>query len=553
MNLTEHRCNVKTENSYLCTLKTLSIPVSTRLTLNMADNRAASNVQESTNATNNKRIARNTLLLYVRMLFIMAVSLYTSRVVLATLGEVDYGVYNVVGGVVVMFNMISVPLSIAVTRFLTFELGRGNVGKLQRVFSTSISIQLIISAVIVLLAETLGVWFLNTKMNIPSDRMWAANCVLQFSVITFIVNLLSVPYNAMIIANERMNIYAYISIVEVSLKLLVVYLLIISPWDKLAFYSVLLFLVALAVQMAYVIYCKRHFKECRWSRHLDRQLLKDMLGFSGWNFIGATSGICRDQGVNIVLNIFCGPIVNAARGIAMQVSNAVNAFVQNFMVALNPQITKSYATGDREYMLSLIFRGSRFSYYLLMVISMPIILNASWILHLWLSEVPEYTEIFVILILICALCDSISQPLIAAMFATGEVRNYQIVVGGIQILNLPVAYLLMKLDFPPQSTLVAALALAICCLLARLVMLRGMIGLSIRSFFVKVIVKALSVTILAGCAPIALAFIMDSSFKTFMVTSTASLICSTFTILYVGCTSGERQFIINQLRLKLHI
>lgn len=553
MILTEHRCNVKTENSYLCTLKTLSIPVSTRLTLNMADNRAASNVQESTNATNNKRIARNTLLLYVRMLFIMAVSLYTSRVVLATLGEVDFGIYNVVGGVVVMFSMISSPLSTAITRFLTFEMGRGHIQQLRRVFSTSINIQIFISILLILLVESIGVWFLNNRMNIPSERMWAANWVLQCSVATFVINLLSVPYNAMIIANERMNIYAYISIVEVSLKLLVVYLLIVSPWDKLAFYASLLAVVALVVQISYVIYCRRNFNACRWNIHIDRVLMKEMLGFSGWNFIGTASGICREYGVNIVINIFCGPIVNAARGIATQVNSAITSFVQNFMVALNPQITKSYAMGDREYMFSLLFRGSRFSYYLLMFLSLPVIVNTSWILHLWLEEVPDYTSIFLQLILIFAMSESISTPLITAMLATGNIRNYQIFVGGLQLLNLPGSYLLLYLGFPPQSTILFAIIMSICCLIGRLVMLRNMIDLPVREFCKKVLCKVLVVSLLSSFAPVILGVMMEPSFVTFLITSSVSVICSLFAIMCVGCTSSERAFIITQIRKKLHI
>ena len=553
MILTEHRCNVKTENSYLCTLKTLSIPVSTRLTLNMADNRAASNVQESTNATNNKRIARNTLLLYVRMLFIMAVSLYTSRVVLATLGEVDFGVYNVVGGVVVMFTMISAPLTTAVTRFLNFELGRGHLEQLQKVFSTSVNIQLIISVVIFLLAETIGVWFLNTKMNIPAERMWAANWVLQCSIATFVINLLSVPYNATIIAHERMNIYAYISILEVSLKLLVVYLLVISPWDKLAAYAVLLTVVALGVQMTYAIYCRRNFQECRWARHIDRPMMKEMLGFSGWNFIGAASGICRDQGVNIVLNIFCGPIVNAARGIAVQVNTAINSFVQNFMVALNPQITKSYATGEYEYMFSLLFRGARFSFYLLLFLSLPVLANTSWILHFWLEDVPDYTVIFVQLILVFAMCESVSTPLITAMLATGNIRNYQLLVGGLQLLNLPGSYVLLRMGMLPQSTLIFAIVVSVSCLIARLWMLRGMIGLPVKGFCIQVLGNVVLVCLLSAAIPVVLSFCMQPSFITFIVTSLVSMACCVWVILYVGCQQSERGFIINQIRKRLHI
>ena len=552
MILTEHRYNVKTENSYLCTLKTLTIPVSTRLTLNMADNRAASNVQESTNATNNKRIARNTLLLYVRMLFIMAVSLYTSRVVLATLGEVDFGIFSVVGGIVVMFSMISAPLSSSVTRFLNIELGKGNISRLNSVFSTSVNIQLIISFVIVILAETLGLWFLNSKMNIPSERMWAANWVFQFAIITFVINLLSIPYNATIIAHERMGIYAYISVFEAALKLGIVYLVLISSWHRLVLYAALLALVALGVQFTYAIYCHRHFQECRWTGKVDKGMLNDMLGFSGWNFVGATASICRDQGVNIVLNVFCGPVVNAARGIAVQVNTAINSFVQNFMVALNPQITKSYATGDKEYMFSLLFRGSRFSYYLLLFLSLPVIINADWILHFWLSEVPEFTVIFVQLILIFAMCESISNPLITAMLATGHIRNYQLLVGGLNLLNLPVSYILMKYGFAPQYTLIVAIVMSICCLVARLLMLRGMIGLSIREFCMKVIVNITMVTVLAACGPLAIYVSMGNSFVSLVVTSVASMSCSVFAILYVGCSPTERGFIINQIKKKLH-
>lgn len=553
MILTEHRCNVKTENSYLCSLKTLSSPVSTRLTLNMADNRAASNVQESTNATNNQRIARNTLLLYVRMLFIMAVSLYTSRVVLATLGEVDFGIYNVVGGVVVMFSMISAPLSSSVTRFLNIELGRGNISRLCRVFSTSINIQLIISFVIVVLAETVGLWFLNSKMNIPHERMLVANWVFQFAIVTFVINLLSIPYNATIIAHEKMGIYAYISVLEAALKLGIVYLVMMSSWNRLVWYAGLLAFVAFVVQLTYAIYCRRHFNECRWLAKFDRGLLKDMLGFSGWNFVGATASICRDQGVNIVLNLFCGPVVNAARGIAVQVNTAINSFVQNFMVALNPQITKSYAIGEKEYMFSLLYRGSRFSYYLLLFLSLPVVINADWILHFWLTEVPEYTIIFVRLILIFAMCESISNPLITAMLATGNIRNYQLVVGGLNLLNLPLSYLLMKHGFAPQSTLVVAIIMSICCLAARLWMLRGMIGLPLRDFCVKVMINILLVTALSACVPVVISLMMPNSLTALLVTSFVSVVCSVLAILFSGCSSTEREFIVNQIKKKIHI
>ena len=340
---------------------------------------------------NNKRIAKNTFLLYFRMLFTMMVSLYTSRVVLATLGVEDFGIYNVVGGVVTMFAIISTSLSSAISRFITIELGKGDLRRLKTVFSTAVVIQFLMALVVVILAELIGVWFLNNKMNIPEVRMNAANWVLQFSIFTFGVNLICIPFNALIIAHERMSAFAYVSILEVSLKLLIVYLLVLMSVDKLIVYGALLLVVAIVITFAYFIYCRRHFKECKCFCRIDRFLLKRMLSFSGWNFIGASSAILRDQGVNIAINLFCGPTVNAARGMAVQVNHAINSFAQNFMTALNPQITKSFAVGDSKYMFTLIFQGARLSFYMLLFLSLPVLMSTEYILSIWLKIVPDYT------------------------------------------------------------------------------------------------------------------------------------------------------------------
>ena len=333
-------------------------------------------------SANNKRIAKNTLLLYFRMLFMMAVSLYTSRVVLNALGVEDFGIYNVVGGVVAMFSMLSGSLSAAITRFITYELGKGNQENLKKIFSSSVTIQIGLAILIIVVAEAIGVWFLNMKMNIPDVRITAANWVFQFSILTFAVNLISVPYNASIIAHERMSAFAYISILEAIGKLAIVFLIVISPMDKLIFYAILMCAVALIVRLAYGVYCKRHFEECTYHFIFDRDLLKHMFGFAGWNFIGATSAVLRDQGGNVVINLFCGPAANAARGIAFQVNNAISGFVTNFMTALNPQITKSYAAGDRKYMMTLIFQGARLSFYMLLLLSLPVLINTHYILSL---------------------------------------------------------------------------------------------------------------------------------------------------------------------------
>jgi len=498
-------------------------------------------------SANNKRIAKNTLLLYFRMLFMMAVSLYTSRVVLNALGVEDFGIYNVVGGVVAMFSMLSGSLSAAITRFITYELGTGNRENLKKIFSSAVTIQIGLAVLIILLAEAVGVWFLNVKMNIPDIRMAAANWVFQFSILTFAINLISVPYNASIIAHERMSAFAYISILEAVGKLAIAYLIIVSPMDRLVFYAILMCAVALIVRLAYGIYCKKHFEECTYHFIFDRDLLKRMFGFAGWNFIGAISSVLRDQGGNVVINLFCGPAANAARGIAFQVNNAISGFVTNFMTALNPQITKSYAAGDRDYMMTLIFQGARLSFYMLLLLSLPMLVNTHYILGLWLKIVPNHAVLFVQLVLVFAMSESISQPLITAMLATGRIRNYQIVVGGLQMMNLPVSYILLRMGMFPEVVIVVAIVISQCCLVARLVMLRGMIGLSVKKYMKKVYINVLTVTVMAAIIPFLLTIKLEESFLNFVLLCLTSFICTGITIYYAGCTKAERQFLLNKL------
>ena len=488
----------------------------------------------SQTSDNNKRIAKNTLLLYFRMLFMMVVSLYTSRVILNALGVEDFGIYNVVGGVVAMFTVISGSLSAAISRFITYELGRGNQSKLNRIFSASVTIQLLLSLIIVVLIESVGVWFLNTKMTIPMERMTAANWVLQFSIITFVINLISVPYNAAIIAHEKMSAFAYISILEAVGKLTIAFLIVWSPIDKLIYYAILMCLVAIIVRFAYGHYCTKHFEECNYHFHWDKELLKNMFGFAGWNFIGASSAVLRDAGGNIVLNMFFGPSVNAARGIANQVNSAITGFVQNFMTALNPQITKSYASGDRDYMLLLL--------------SLPVLINTHYILVIWLKLVPEHAVLFVQLILIFAMCESISNPLVTAMLATGKIRNYQIVVGGLQMLNLPISYICLRLGCIPESVLIVAIVISQSCLVARLYMLRSMIGLSSIQYMKKVYFNIIVVALLAIAVPGLFSKYMEESFLSFVILSFAAIVCTIIVEFYVGCNSKEREFVIDKVK-----
>lgn len=497
---------------------------------------------------NNKRIAKNTLLLYCRMLFLMAVSLYTSRVVLNALGVEDFGIYNVVGGIVAMFTVLSGSLSAAISRFITYELGKGNSSNLNRIFSSAVTIQLGLAGIIILLAETIGLWFLNVKMNIPEMRMEAANWVYQFSIITFSINLISVPYNASIIAHEKMSAFAYISILEAIGKLTIAYLIVISPMDKLIFYSILMCVVALIVRFTYGNYCKKHFSECIYHFIWDKQLLKQMFGFAGWNFIGATSAVLRDQGGNVIINLFCGPTVNAARAVAFQVNTAIHGFVSNFMTALNPQITKSYAANEHNYMMTLIYQGARLSFYMLLILSLPVIVNTHYILTLWLKIVPEHTVLFVQLILIFGMSEALSQPLITAMLATGKIRNYQIIVGGLQMMNLPVSYILLRNGIFPEIVIIVAILFSQCCLITRLLMLHYMIKLSIKKYIMKVYINVFAVALISSIIPIILKYNMTESLLNFTTITILSILYTGVVIYFIGCTNDERSFLNNKLK-----
>lgn len=447
------------------------------------------------NVHRGRQIARNTLMLYVRMLVLMLVGLYTSRVVLEALGETDFGVYNVVGGVVAMFTIISGSLNSAVSRFITFEMGKGSDAQLNKVYSTAVTIQIILAAIVIILAEPIGIWFINNEMTISPDRIPAAEWVLHFSLLAFVVNLMSVPQMASITAHERMSAYAYIGILDGLLRLGTALLIAYSSGDRLVEYAALMAVTVIIVRVAYGIYCRRHFPECRYRPVFDRPLIRGMFAFAGWNFVGVTSGVLRDQGGNILVNIFSGPAVNAARGVAVQLNGAVQSFVTNFMTAVNPQITKSYASGEYGYMFSLVRRSSRMSFYLLLMLVLPLLLNTDAVLGLWLKDVPAHTTIFVQLFLIFALSESLSNPMITAMLATGRIRNYQLVVGGLQLLNIPVSYICLKMGAAPEVTVIVAIALSQICLWARLFMLGRATGFPVGVFVTEVYAKCLFVVL----------------------------------------------------------
>ena len=502
---------------------------------------------EAGNSHKGRIIAKNTLMLYVRMIFLFLVGFYTSRVVLDSLGENDYGIYGVVGGVVAMFSIISGALNSAVSRFITFEMGKGEKADLNKVYSTSVLIQIVLAFIIVVICEPVGIWFIRNEMTIAPDRITAALWVLQFSLLSFVVNLMSVPQMASITAHEKMSAYAYIGILDGLLRLAVALLIVHSPTDRLVWYSGLMAVAVMIVRMAYGIYCRRHFPECRFRLIFKKHLVKEMFSFAGWNFIGVTSGVLRDQGGNILVNIFFTTAMNAARGVAVQLNGAVQGFVTNFMTAVNPQITKSYASGERDYMLSLVKKSSRMAFFLLFIIALPMLFNTEYLLEIWLKDVPDQSAAFVRLFLIFALSESLSSPLITAQLATGNIRNYQIIVGGLQLFNLPVSYVFLKYGAPAQATVAVSIVMSQICLVARLMLLRKMVGLSPKEFFSQVYIKVLAVSAAAVIIPMLLAGVMPEGLAGFCLSVLLCVACAGISILFVGCTRSERKEMVSMI------
>jgi O-antigen/teichoic acid export membrane protein len=497
---------------------------------------------------NNKRIAKNTAMLYFRMLLTMAVSLYTSRIVLNTLGVEDFGIYNVVGGFVTMFGFLNSAMASATQRFLAFEIGKGDKIQLRNVFSMSVNIHFLIAFLILILAETIGLYFVNTQLTIPPERMVAARWVYQFSILTLMVNMISVPYNAIIIAHERMNVFAWVSIAEVSLKLLIVFMLQWFGFDKLKLYAILMFIVALLIRLIYGVYCGKKFKESEFRFYWDKPLFKTLINYAGWNLWGNAAVVIMDQGVNILLNIFFGPVVNAARGIAYQVKSAVNQFVQNFQMAMNPQIIKSYAAGDLKYMHQLIFQGAKYSFFLLFTLSLPIMLETEIILKLWLKTVPDYTVIFTRLVLINVLLDCISGPLMTAAQASGKIKLYQGVVGGLLILNLPVSYIFLKLGYSPEITLYVSIGISTIALIARLKIISPLVKLDTFIYLKKVVLKILSVSLVSMIIPTLIKSFLHEGFARLLIIGFSSLVVVGATIYFVGLGKNEQNFLTNKLK-----
>ena len=444
--------------------------------------------------SDNRRIAKNTIALYVRMIIVMLVGLYTSRVVLNTLGVEDYGIYAVVGGPIALFGFLNVAMTASTQRYLNFELGKNNTERLKYVFMTATYVHAIISVVIFLLAETVGLWLLMNKMIIPPERMTATIAAYQISVIGTVIGILCSPYNAAIIAHEKMNAFAYISILDVSLNLIVVYVIQLVSVDKLVLYAALLLVVRLLIRFIYGRYCKRHFEETVYRKLWDKGLMKEMTSFAFWNLWGNMAAVFYGQGINVLLNMFFGPRVNAARSIATTVLGQTTQFAGGFQTAVNPQITKLFAQGELSQMHTLLFRSCKFSFFLILLIALPVFVEAPLLLKLWLKIVPDYTIVFLRISMVIALIDSMARPLMTAAAATGRVKLYQSVIGGILLFIVVVAYIVLKMGGNPTSVYIVQLTLISIAFVVRLFILRPMISLSIGSYLWKVVVVCFGVT-----------------------------------------------------------
>ena len=502
--------------------------------------------------SDNKRIAKNTLFLYFRMLLVMGVNLYTSRVVLQILGFEDYGLYNVVGGIVTMFTFLNGSLGSATSRYITFELGRKNFERLNKIFNAALVIHIAMAVFIILLAETVGLWFFYEKMTVPPDRLSAAFWVYQISIITCFFSLTQVPYNATIIAYEDMKIYAYVGIAEVLLKLGVVFLLLVSPIDQLVFYAVLLCLVQVGIMLFYRYYCNGHYPSCKIRMYKDKNLFREMFSYGVYNLIGNVSVLAQGQGLNILLNMFFGPTVNAARGIAYQVQGAITQFSNNFLTAVRPQIIKSYAEGDLEAMMKLVKQSSCFSFYLMWMISLPVCLEADYLLSLWLGKYPAHTVNFLILVIMLCLIQTIKTPRTTIFHATGHIKWTNIIVGTILCLAFPLAYIALKLGGGPEAVFWMANITMLLSEFASVFVLKRYITYSVSDYLLRVHVRCLLVASVSFVVPYWLHDKwLDASFARLLFTCMLSIVSVAFVSFYLGMDRPLRSRLLQIIRSKV--
>ncbi len=499
----------------------------------------------------NIRIVKNTGILYVRMLILMFLGFYTSRVVLNSLGVVDYGVYNVVGGIVAVFSILTTAMSGTTQRYITIALGENNINKLKETFSVGLSIHLIISLILFICIEILGLYFLYNYAVIPKDRLTAAFWVFQISTITAILTIINVPFNGTIIAHEKMSAFAFFSIIDVVTKLLICFILPYTSLDKLIVYACLLFISSIINFISMQIYCIKKFIEAKYKLTWNKGMFKSMFGMTSWSLIDKVAYIGFAQGVTLVTNIFFGPAVNAASGIASQGSNVISQFTQNFQVAVNPQITKSYANGDLENMHKLIIRSAKFSCFLLLYLIIPIFFEAEILLKLWLGNVPDHAVLYLKLSLITSLINAIINPLQTSNMACGRVRNYLLARNLILLLILPVTYFTYKFGGIPESSVIVNIPMFTIAMIVGAKILQSQIQLKFSLFLHEIVLNITIITILSCIIPFLIHIYLDNDIARLIITTLSSIVSTSLLIYIVGLNNKERQFISE--RIKNHL
>jgi len=491
----------------------------------------------------NKRVAKNTIMLYFRMIILLLIGLFTSRVVLQTLGVENYGINSVIAGFLSMFGIITGSMSSAISRFITVELGKGEMSRLRQVFSTSISVQLFMGVLIIVLIETFGIWFVSTRLQIPEGREVAAQWCLHCATLSTFISLMSVPFNSAIVAHEKMSVFAYMTIVDAVLKLVICYALYISPIDKLISYAILGVCVSVITTSIYWIYCFRKFEETTFIFRFDKVLFKEIWGFAGWNLFSQSAYILNSQGINMLMNIFFGVVINAARGIAEQVNGILNLFVGNFMIALNPQITKSYAAGNKEAAFMLACRGCRFSFYIMWILSLPILLEAHQILELWLGTPPEQATAFVTWMISTTFTTLLGNTLVTLQMAHGDIKHYQFWMTLLGSLPFSVTWIAFKIGAPAIVSYYVYFVVYWGLIFVRYHLVHGMTGIPAKMYLVGVVAKSHFVAALSVVAPLSILIVMPETLWRLIIIGGISILSSVIVIYTIGIDQEEKKFI----------
>ena len=488
-------------------------------------------------------VIKNTIYLYFRMMVLLIVSLFTTRLILKLLGIVDFGIYNVVGGLVTSVSFISASMTLSVQRFIAYEIGRKNFSRIKLIFSTSINIHILISIILIFFLETIGYWFLNNHLNIPNDRKFASNVIYQFSILSLVINVLTVPFNAIILSYERFKFFTVLGFIEAFLKVFFIYLLYNYHGDNLILYSVIIFVINIIILLMHIIYIYKYIKECYYIKYYNKSYFIKLVTFAGWNLWGNIASVGYVQGLNILLNIFFGPLINSARAISIQLSNAICGFVSNFQVALRPQMIKSYSNNDLTDVNNLLFIGTRLSFLLMVILCLPIIINIDTILKLWLDDVPIYTSIFCKLILIEAIVNSLSSTLIIGVQATGKIKRYQTIVGGILLLNIPISYIILLYLKSPLIPFIVSICLSSSAFIIRLLIVNQLLNFGIKNFIKEVLVRIIYVSFIIIIIYQLYKLITINTFFELIFCNISLLALIIITIYFVGLKNQEKSII----------